>query len=75
MGPFHVAKVFVHENQWWMTSSYKAEHRQQSRLAGAATFRGETPDEAGLWAGLYLTRIQWDHDRPVLCKPALDEIP
>ena len=75
MGPFHVAKVFVHKDQWWMTSSYKAEHRQQSRLAGSPTFRGETGDEAGLCAGLYLTRIHWDHDRPVLCKPEVDEIP
>ena len=75
MGPFHVAKVFVHQDQWWMTSSYKAEHRQQSRLAGSPTFRGETADEAGLCAGLYLTRIHWDHDRPVLGKPAIDEIP
>ena len=58
-----------------MTSSYKAEHRQQSRLAGSPTFRGETGDEAGLCAGLYLTRIHWDHDRPVLCKPEIDEIP
>ena len=75
MGPFHVAKVFSHQGDWWMTSSYKAEHRRRCRANGETTFRGEDQDEAGLCEGLYLTRLEWEHDRPVLHKPAEDSIP
>ena len=75
MGPFHVAKVFAHDGGWWMTSSYKAEHRRRFRAANQPSFRGEDRDEAGLCEGLFVSRIEWDHDRPLLRKPAIDAIP
>jgi len=69
MGPFHVAKVVQQAGRWFMTSSFKAEHRRQCRAAGKPIFRGEKDDECGLLAGLFVSEIQWDGDRPVLSKP------
>jgi hypothetical protein len=75
MGPFHVGKVVERDGQWWLTSSYKAEHRWRCRREGRVVFRGENEDEAGLCEGLFLTRIEWDGDRPVLVRPTENEIP
>lgn len=70
MGPFHVAKVVEHNGRWFMTSSYKAEHRRRCRTAGTPIFRGEHADESGLLAGLFISEIEWEGDRPILCQPA-----
>jgi len=75
MGSFHVGKVIEYNGQWWMTSSYKAEHRRRCRHADRTVFRGENEDESGLCEGLFVSRIEWDDDRPVLSKPTEDEIP
>lgn len=68
MGPFHVGKVVQHAGRWFMTSSYKAEHRRRCRKLGKPIFRGENDDEAGLLAGLFVCEICWEGDRPVLTK-------
>ncbi len=69
LGPFHVGKVVQLAGRWWMTSSFKAEHRRRCRAAGESFFRGEKADEAGLLAGLFMSEIRWDADRPLLTKP------
>lgn len=68
MGPFHVSKVVKREQHWLMTSSYKAEHRRRCRSTGQPIFRGEELDESGLCEGLFVSKIHWDGDRPVLTK-------
>lgn len=70
LGPFHVGKVIEYQGRWFMTSSYKAEHRRRSRVARKPIFRGEYEDEAGMLAGLFMTEIKWDGDFPGLGKPA-----
>jgi len=72
LGPFHAGKVVCHEGRWFMTSSFKAEHRRRSRQQGIPIFRGEESDERGLLEGLFISEIEWDGDRPLLTKPNLE---
>lgn len=69
MGPFHACEIVEHDGRWWMTSTYKEEHRRKCRLAGKRIFRGEHDDESGMCAGLFVSEILWDGDRPMLVKP------
>jgi hypothetical protein len=70
MGPFHATEVVRDATgRWWLTTDRKEESRRRNREAGRLCYRGSYEDEQVLEEGLYLSRILWDGDMPVLTKP------
>jgi len=69
MGPFHATEVVHHDGQWWLTTTRKEEIRRLNRVAGRLCFRGTYEDEKSLEEGLFLSRIRWEGDQPILEKP------
>jgi hypothetical protein len=70
MGPFHATEVVEYDGEWWLTTDRKEETRRLNRLAGRLCYRGSYEDEKTLEEGLYLARVRWDGDQPILEKPA-----
>jgi hypothetical protein len=67
LGPFHACRVFqAPEGDWYLAGTRKEYQRYLNRKAGVLTFRGSAADEAALLAGLYLCRVRWDGDQPIL---------
>ena len=69
MGPFHATEIVQDGDDWWLTTDRKEETRRLNRVAGRLRYRGSVEDELTLEEGLYLSRIVWDGDRPILMKP------
>ncbi len=70
MGDFHATEV-VHDLQgnWWLTTDRKEHTRLLNRQVGRLCYRGSYEDEKTLEEGLYLSRILWEGDQPILVKP------
>jgi hypothetical protein len=70
MGPLHATEVLQDpDGEWWITTDRKEETRHLNRVAGRLCYRGSYKDEKTLEEGMYLSRIRWDGDFPVLEKP------
>ena len=69
VGPFHATEIVQDQGDWWLTTDRKEESRRQNRAAGRLAFRGTYEDEKAVEEGLYLSRIRWCGDQPVLEKP------
>jgi len=70
MGPFHATEIIEDsDGNWWLTSDRKEETRRSNREAGRLCYRGSYEDEKTLEEGLYLSRIRWEGDQPILEKP------
>jgi len=69
VGPFHATEVIEHRGQWWLTTDRKEESRRLNRVAGRLAYRGSYEDEKVLEEGIYLSRIRWEGDQPILVKP------
>lgn len=70
MGPFHATEIVQDPaGEWWLTTDRKEETRRLNREAGRLCYRGSYEDEKTLNEGIYLSRIRWEGDRPVLEKP------
>jgi len=70
MGHFHATEILQdNDGLWWMTTDHKEEARRLNRLAGRLCYRGSYEDEKVLEEGIYLSRIRWDGDQPILEKP------
>lgn len=69
MGPFHATEIVQDGDDWWLTTDRKEQTRQLNRRAGRMRYRGTYEDEKTLEEGLYVSRLTWDGDRPVLEKP------
>ena len=70
VGPYHATEIIQDGDDWYMTTDRKEHQRNQNRLARRELYRGEYEDEQPLEEGMYLTRVQWDNDQPVMVKPA-----
>lgn len=70
MGPFHATEIVRDpQGQWWLTTDRKEQTRLLNRQAGRLCYRGSHEDEKTLEEGLYLSRIQWNGDQPILEMP------
>ena len=70
LGPFHATEVFRDPGgQWWLTTDRKEQTRRLNRQAGRLCYRGSYEDEKTLEEGLYLSRLGWDGDQPILERP------
>lgn len=70
LGPFHAAEVIEDPSgEWWFTTDRKEEWRRRNRVEGKRCFRGSYEDDRVLYEGLYLSRIHWEADQPILGKP------
>ncbi|NLX06374.1 MAG: hypothetical protein GXY33_14645 [Phycisphaerae bacterium] len=70
MGPFHATEIIQDQDgQWWLTTDRKEETRRLNRQAGRLCYRGTFGDEKTLEEGIYLSRIRWHGDQPILEKP------
>lgn len=70
MGPFHATEVIEdHDGQWWITTDRKEETRRLNRAARRLCYRGTYEDEKTLEEGLYLSRLHWENDQPILEMP------
>jgi hypothetical protein len=69
LGPFHACRVYQDlDGRWFMISTPKEERRRQNRENGVITFRGSMQDESIMLEGVYICRVEWDNDYPVLTK-------
>ena len=69
MGPLHACRVLqAPDGQWYMISTRKEERRRRNRQAGVLKYRGSVADEAALLDGLFLCRVNWEGDQPILEK-------
>jgi hypothetical protein len=74
MGPYHACRVFrAPDDRWYIVATRKEEQRRLNRESGEHTFRGSAQDEAALLQGMFLGRIEWDGDRPVVKRIREDE--
>lgn len=69
IGPFHATEVIEDGGDWWLTTDRKEHTRRLNRQRGKLCYRGSYDDEKTLEEGLYVSRLKWDGDRPVLEKP------
>ena len=69
MGPFHATEIVRDGEDWWLTTDRKEETRRINRADGRLCYRGSYDDEKTLEEGLYVSRIEWDGDQPLLRKP------
>ena len=71
LGPFHAAEVLRDPHgDWWLTTDRKEEMRRQYRLAGRLNYRATYEDDKVLEEGLYVSRIRWHGDCPILENPS-----
>ena len=71
MGAFHATEVLQDAaGDWWLTTDRKEETRRLNRQAGRLCYRGSYEDEKTLEEGLYLSRLHWQGDQPILQRPA-----
>jgi hypothetical protein len=71
IGPFHATEMVQDGEDWWMTTDRKEETRRLNREVGRMCYRGTYEDERTLEEGIYLSRVQWNGDRPLLQKPTV----
>ena len=69
MGPFHATEILRDEGGWYLTTDRKEETRRLNRMEGRLCYRGSYEDEKTLEEGIYLARIEWKGDQPILVKP------
>ena len=70
LGAFHATELVQDsDGNWWLTTDRKEETRALNRKAGRLCYRGSYEDEKTLEEGLYLSRIRWEGDQPILEKP------
>ena len=69
LGYFHACEVFEQGGEWYMSTTRKEQARYENRLKGELRYRGTYEDDRILEEGLYLSRIRWEGDQPVLVKP------
>lgn len=70
VGHFHATEIVcAPDGAWWLTTDRKEQARLLNRRAGRLCYRGTYEDEKVLEEGLYLSRIDWRGDQPVLEKP------
>ena len=69
MGPYHATEVVHDGDDWWLTTDRKEYQRRLNRLQRRPLYRGEYEDDQPMEEGLYLARLNWDGDQPILSKP------